>query len=162
MNLQAYAVADFFEKQFHCRRCLNNFFFATRKWIHTQRTVFLQRKYALLTFINFRYMQADVFSAPLVFVALLKSFIYRNIFSPHFFCSLFPHSILQTTSPTCFLVLLSFSSEILSLFGFHSIFVVLFVQPLSMVSKNMKKVFCYSISLTLLRFMDSTFSETLI
>ena len=154
MNLQAYAVADFFEKQFHCRRCLNNVFFATRKWIHTQRTVFLQRKYALLTFINFRYMQADVFSAPLVFVALLKSSIYRNIFSPHFFCSLFPHSILQTTSPT--------SSEILSLYGFHSIFVVLFVQPLSMVSKNMKKVFCYSISLTLLRFMDSTFSETLI
>ena len=35
-------------------------------------------------------MQADVFSAPLVFVALLKSFIYRNIFSRTFsvLCSL--------------------------------------------------------------------------
>ena len=65
----------------------------------------------------------------------------KGIFSPALFSVLCSLALsFQIAAPSCFLVLLSFLQRFSHYLVFN-LFRCLFVQPLSMVSKNMKKVF---------------------
>ena len=71
---------------------------------------------------------------------LYLSIWWKEYFLPLFSVLCFFTLSLQTASPSCFLVLLSFLQRFSHYLVFN-LFRCLFVQPLSMVSKNMKKVF---------------------
>ena len=61
---------------------------------------------------------------------LYLSIWWKEYFLPHFFCSLFPPSILSDRRVVLFSCSFILSSEILSLFGFQPISLFCFVQPL--------------------------------